>query len=327
MKICYISTQWASNIGNAFYDLGLIELIKDLNDVDLYLSADVPGNLSDNIKNQFPLISKLDSDIYIISGPAFNFQIEKLYKNIFESISNKGGKIAFISVGASKYSKEETHFVSEFLNKYSLACVSTRDNKTYELYNNKLNCEVYDGVCTSMFIPNNIVPTVIDFEYYVYNFRPRYEPNITIAKEGVIEIKKTLLKRRSNYLNGKRVIRTATVSFPTKIPKLSSFSLFDPFYYLYRKYDYHSDLPYGYLSIYRSADTVFSDRVHTCASTLALGGKAMFIKTHKYSMDNRSSLFSRWGVNDIFIKPVYLSIEKKEEERILLIKFLSQFLN
>ena len=87
MKICYISTQWASNIGNAFYDLGLIELIKDLNDVDFYLSADVPGNLSDNIKDHFPLISKLDSDIYIISGPAFNFQIEKLYKNIFESIS------------------------------------------------------------------------------------------------------------------------------------------------------------------------------------------------------------------------------------------------
>ena len=54
MKICYISTQWASNIGNAFYDLGLIELIKDLNDVDFYLSADVPGNLSDNIKDHFP---------------------------------------------------------------------------------------------------------------------------------------------------------------------------------------------------------------------------------------------------------------------------------
>jgi len=85
---------------------------------------------------------------------------------------------------------------------------------------------------------------------------------------------------------------------------------------------YYSDLPYGYLSILKSAKKVFSDRVHTCAATLILGGEAMYIKGSKRSSDGRKSIFSRIGLDDIFERPVKLDFNFIKEEKNKMEQFL-----
>lgn len=78
---------------------------------------------------------------------------------------------------------------------------------------------------------------------------------------------------------------------------------------------YHSDLPFGYLSLIKSAKYIFSDRVHTCAAGLILGNQCMYIKGQKRSRDGRSNLFFRLGVDDIFDRPTTLNMAYIESEK------------
>ena len=82
---------------------------------------------------------------------------------------------------------------------------------------------------------------------------------------------------------------------------------------------YYSDLPYGYLSILRSAKYVFSDRVHTCAAGLIFGSKCMYIKGGSRSKDGRNSLFHRLGLEGIYTEPVSLDFDyiKTEKENMV----------
>ena len=79
---------------------------------------------------------------------------------------------------------------------------------------------------------------------------------------------------------------------------------------------YYSDLPYGYLSILKSANLIFSDRVHTCAAGLILGSSCMYIKGQKRSKDGRNNIFLRLGLPEIYDKPVLLNMPYIESEKI-----------
>ncbi len=319
MKIGYIGGFWATNIGNSFYNLGALHLLKKVFGEDnIFFVPDPPQWFWSKVKNDYKLIEKLDLDMFVISGPCLNSSLIKVYKPLFEVLKNNNKKLAFISTGASTYTTEEAEEVSAFLNNYSVEFLMTRDSTTYDLYKERVNTKVFDGICTSMFLNDAVnVPKVND-EYIVSNFAYFKEPEITYDGEWIAKHK--TLPFFQNKINGYKVVRTNNAFLIPRIPKLhEGYMLFK------RDNTYYSDLPYGYLSILKSAKLVFSDRVHTCAATLIFAGEAMYIKGSRRSADGRNNLFTRIGVDTIFSKPTKLNFSFIDQEKDKMLTFLESY--
>jgi hypothetical protein len=312
MKIGYIGGFWATNIGNSFYNLGAEYLLKEVYGQENVHFIPDPPQWMWNVTNNYDFISNVDVDLVFISGPCLNYNLSKVYKKIFDNFKKNNIKIAFISVGVSAYTEEESKFVKNFLDNYDIEFMMTRDEETYEFYkDSKFN--VYNGLCTSMFLNDavNVIPVRNSNKYNIFNFTKSREPLIKKADEKYI-IKKRKFLTFQKELEGIKIIRTNNTMF-CRLKTL----LFD------RDNIYYSDLPYGYISILKHANLVFSDRVHTCAATLIMGGEAMYIKGSKRSHDGRNNLFKRIKADTIYEKPTsldfnYINNEKEKMKQFLL---------
>lgn len=314
VKIGYIGGFWASNIGNSFYNLGALSLLKSaFVDDEIFFIPDPPGWMW-KVQNNYDFISKIDVDMAIISGPCLNYRLKDIYERTFNEFKKNNVKIAFISSGASEYTVEEAKFVQNFLSNYSIEFIMTRDEETYNLHKDG-DIPVYNGICTSMFLNDAIkpIPVVNSDDYYVYNFSYFHEPYIKLHGDTV-EVEKKKLFKYQYSLNGINIIRTNNAYF-CRFKQL----IFN------RREMYYSDLPYGYISILGNAKTVFSDRVHSCAATLIMGGKAMYIKGSKRSSDGRNKLFSRLKLNDIYGKPVQLDFQYVNNEKMKVVSYLKTY--
>jgi len=310
MNIGYIGGFWATNIGNSFYNIGMMKLLKSVSDENsVHFIPDPPQVNWAGLTGDYSIISKLNIDLYIISGPILGYELERIYSNIFDQIKQKGGKIAFISAGAVEYSQAEADSVASFLNQYDVPFVFTRDSQTYDLYKDKLNTHVYDGLCTSMFLKDAVIPPDIDDEYVVTNFPYWHEPVLTNLDKKWI-VKKSIFLPRQDQILGMPVVRLQSEGI---IPNIRFFKT-EKFLYT-RNNMYYSDLPNGYLSILKSAKIIFSDRVHTCAAGLILGSSCMYIKGQRRSKDGRNNIFLRLGLHDIFERPVALDMSYIESEK------------
>ena len=160
----------------------------------------------------------------------------------------------------------------------------------------------------------NTIPLADSRNYIIFNFAKYSEPLIERFKNNYL-VKWRYFRKFQSSLDGLKIIRTNNTSF-TRFKKF----LFD------RENIYYSDLPYGYISILKNANLVFSDRVHTCACALIMGTKAMYIKSSKRAQDGRSNLFNRINAQSIFDQPTSLNFEfindeKKKMERFLIDHF------
>lgn len=321
MNVGYIGGFWSTNIGNSFYNIGMLWLLRDvLGEKNVHFIPDPPQVNWPRLKSDYSLIDKLEIDLYIISGPIFGYGIAQIYSNIFDRITRKGGKIGFVSVGAVDYTEDEANFVATFLSKYNVSFIFTRDNETYNLYKNKLEAYVYDGLCTSMFLNDAITPPKVKEDYVVMNFPYWYEPVIkNIDGQWLVE-KRPILSRQNEIL-GYPIVRLQSAGI------IPNFRLLKTDKFLYTRNNmYYSDLPYGYLSIIKSAKYIFSDRVHTCAAGLILGNRCMYIKGQRRSKDGRNNIFLRLGLADIFHKPVALDMLYIESEKTKMKSSLTQAL-
>ncbi|MCT4616230.1 MAG: polysaccharide pyruvyl transferase family protein [Marinifilaceae bacterium] len=315
MKIGYIGGYWVTNIGNSFYDIGIMHLLKEIVGEDKVFMVPDLASLFWNVKNNYEPIVDLDLDLILFGGPVlgkFLFPYEQILKKI-----NPKVKIGFISAGCSDYTEEEKLKVLDFLKCYMdrISFICTRDSKTYNLYKDS-NFPVFDGVCGSMFLNDAVSVPKLNKDYFVFNFSYRTEPYIDIKSNNIELRKKSLFTKFQTSLQGFEIVRTNHFLF-TWIK-----------YFLFNRPNiYYSDIPYGYFSIYKNAKTVFSDRVHTCAATLILGNKAMYIKGTKRSHDGRNNLFKRIGVSEIYDKPVALNFEYINKEKEKMVNFLKVQLN
>lgn len=322
MKIGYIGGFWATNIGNSFYNLGALHLLKKVFGEDnVYFIPDPPQEYWSKVKNDYKWIQNLDLDLFIVTGPSLNKWHIDVFKPIFDVLKSRNKKIAYLSVGASAYTEEEASLVSDFLNNYTVEFIMTRDEVTYNLYKDKVDIKIFNGICTSMFLNDAVnVPNIKD-DYIVSNFTYFKEPKIEYKNNKWI-YNHTFLPSFQNEINNFKVVRPNNSFFIPSFPKLHKGGLV-----FNRDNVYYSDLPYGYLSILKSAKKIFSDRVHTCAATLILGGEAMYIKGSKRSADGRNNLFSRIGLNDIFNKPVKLDFNLINNEKEKMEAFLNEYKN
>ncbi|OMP31785.1 hypothetical protein [Mangrovimonas sp. DI 80] len=322
MKIAYIGGSWSSNIGNAFYNLGTGALFKQIAGIEAYFVPDPPQWKADT-KNDFDFIAHLDVDLVLLTGPCLNLRLDKIFGATFKALKARRVKIGFLSAGMSLYDEGEAKHVAAFLNEIQPSFIFTRDTQVINFLKPKMKDAIfYDGLCASMFLNDAVtLPSLINkAHYYVYNFDKSNEPQL-YYNNGDITIttpKKSIFKSSTpldETFNGLPIIRTNNNEIDLGYEELYK-----------RKDTYHSDLPYGYLSLLKDAKTVFSERVHTCAATLILGGTAQYIPKSTRSFEKRSNIFERIGLSDIFNKPVSLDFNYLNKEKENMVKALKEVL-
>ena len=58
MKVAYVGGSWSSNIGNAFYNLGMDAFLRSIPGLDVYFVPD-PPQWKENVKGDFDLIGQV----------------------------------------------------------------------------------------------------------------------------------------------------------------------------------------------------------------------------------------------------------------------------
>ncbi|MBI2706459.1 MAG: hypothetical protein HYX32_14395 [Actinobacteria bacterium] len=333
MRIAYVGGFWATNIGNAFYNLGALHALRAADPSNqVFLIPDL-ASWHWNSENAYDVVTDVDVDLWVFSGPFFCGHIER-FVPVFNRIRGRGGRFGFVSVGASSYLPDEWALVRGVLDSFgdTLAFVSTRDAETFGMAR-ELSCPVHDGICTSMFLDEAVsVPYLDRPPYIVLNFNAKHEPIVRWTDERF----EVTARQRSTQKRGRvaRALGRPEAGAAGAHPYPRSVGPYDvlrtrseelrhnPATLFDRPNVHYSDVPYGYLSIYRSAEVVFSDRVHTCASTLILGGTAQYVTTTTRSRDGRRKLLERVGAAHVFSAPGRLDRTAVEGEKLAMTAFL-----
>jgi hypothetical protein len=330
VRIAYVGGFWATNVGNAFYNLGVVNaLTRAVPESDVYFLPDLASTYWET-GSAYDVVEDVDVDLWVFSGPAFSDHLLG-QRDLCRAIEERGKRFAFVSVGAWRYTAEEWAAVEEVLTerREALAFVCTRDRRTYELAR-ELPCPVHDGLCGSMFLDDAVaVPPLARAPYVVLNFATRNEPVIelrdgafTIEPRSAAEPRRRTLRRRGDRTDAPTwpvrigpydVVRTRSEPFSRRAD-----TVFD------RPNLHYSDMPHGYLAIYKSAEVVFTDRVHTCAATLILGGTARYVSTTDRSRDGRYELLRRIGADAALERPTQLDRSLISAEKEAMLRFLRE---
>ena len=211
----------------------------------------------------------------------------------------------------SIYDSGEAVQVKRFLDQYPPKFIFTRDDHTATILKTAGITNVHEGICMSFYLNEGPQFPKLDIdEYIVLNF-DEDEPLVFGDEYSGFSTEKRTWRNRKTFpekINGIKVVRTRNDSITAGAKYIYS-----------RNNSYHSDLPFGYLTILKNAKYVLSERVHSCAATIVLGGSAQYIPHSTRSLEKRVSLFEKIGLNDITSKlcnvnPIVLEQEKYKLE-------------
>lgn len=324
INVLYVGGYWSTNIGNAFYDLGIKELISSLDkEINFHIVSDLQKYAWTRYNSKKAMSFNLceyygNIDYLIMSGPMLYADYMNDWKDTLLQVMKEGTKVIFLSVGGSRYTEEEICRVREILRELHLYALFSRDRETYESYKDLFEYS-YDGICCGFFIPEYFKPWKLEINpYVVFDFESYDEPVFVESEEGfefldsnwklkneLKPIHKFWSKFKEypeNAFNGLNILRTKNTCFMPQTKKY------------YGRNIYLSNIATDYLNIYANAEAVFSDRVHACVGTLAQGVPAMF-----FGSTRRANLFNRIGVgegrNDVFHRPVRINVSEMDMER------------
>lgn len=335
MHVAYAGGFWSTNMGNSFFDLGCLHVLKKiLPEAQVSFISEQPGNFwgvkPQNNEKAIDYIGSIEADYLVIAGPALGRGYITLWEESLKRLTARGCKIVFISAGCIEYNAEEAQIVRAFLKKYPHHALFTRDRYTYETFGDCFEIS-YDGICCAFFSNEYFEPYGLAVDpYVIYNFEkafePRFEKNPGANTPNRLEFdgiqwgygpfrKKSLLQRiyyPENYeksVGPYKILRTMHAPQPS----LKGIGLYKgPDMYL-------SDVPYDYLNLYANARAVFSDRVHTCVAALCFGSEAML-----FSDTPRAKIFEQVGASEITTRLVKLDLAYLESKKTALLENLKQ---
>ncbi len=265
MNILYYDNCWFTNVGEAFVDIGAIEIIKKL-----YPTAKI--STISNMSNYYVLEKEEKNFFKKKNTTSFPFQINMIPEvwnydmlilagmfmsethlngkvSEFVRLSkNKGAQIAFIGLG------EEPIISEKVINDYrGYLCdikpkfITTRDKKTFSHLQNIEGVEnLICGIDAAFWVKNAFDPRGFSrMKYDVVSFNRSSEPDIF-----------------ENW--DKPIIRPWHMQWASREMYFS-------------KETFVSDIPYDYISIYANSDEVYTDLVHASIISLQYGKKVRFI--------------------------------------------------
>lgn len=318
LRVAILGGSWSSNVGNAFYNLGAEWLLQQIAS-DVQFIPESP-RWKEQCQGDFDFIGHLDCDLVLLVGPCLNLKLSDVYTESFQRLYDRGIKVGYLSVGMSIYDDGEADAVRRFFEQFPPAFIATRDDLTHEYFKSRVSCPTYSGLCTSLFLNDAYQPIDLARDpYVVFNFDSD-EPALRIEADGTASIiaeEKSLFGRRKHepptHVHGQEIVRTCNLSID------------DGYRQIYQRPNtYHSDLPWGYCSVLKNAQRVYSERVHTCAATLIYGSEAQFLAKSERSFEKRSLLFEQIGLRDIFSRPVRIDFDVLNPLKEKLTRFLRE---
>ena len=349
-KAAYCTGFWCTNIGNAFFSLGVEYVLKQvLGDRNVSVVSDFQtyttgyGKRLYPDKNQLEFISSLDADYVVLAGPVLSKYFLDLWEDILIKLEQRGVRYVLLSAGMMKMTEASLAQCRAFFEKHPPYALVSRDRRTYDAFHSYA-AHAYDGICFSFFAPDYYSPCGMEKEFITLNFDKISEPLIWADEEAgqdcfefegkQYHVKHTSpvtriavktdrasdalvyaasafpQKKREDVVGGREIIRTDHRFHPHYRRKIYS-----------QANSFCSDLPYGYLNIYANSRLTLSDRVHACAVTMAFGHPAML-----FSETTRDGLLERVGAGEISRHPVSLDMGKLEEEKKKMIEWLAETL-
>jgi len=333
--ICYYSSSWFENIGNAFIDIGsMLSLSKALDEnINEYRSIQtsmfpclnysystslkIPFRLFwrlygeklsltflereiNNLKSctNFNLATHIKPDVIVISGCVLTTFYFRVFGNILKRLKNKGAKFIFYGCGGNTYSNAEIENVSKWLDALQPYAIITRENLAYKNYKSFAE-KSFDGIDCGFFVGELPLKGIeIDLSPYIV---------LTFDKFKNKKLEKKIFKnfsRNYNIVKASHVPHAEKTIFP--VPKK------DPQITLV------SENPYDYLILYANAEKVYSDRIHACVVALAYG-----VPCRLYSNSPRVAIFSKIAEN---ISRDVVQSKNLDKHKTKQLKFLSEVL-
>ena len=182
--VAYCTGFWCTNIGNAFFSLGVEYVLKKIlgedrvtivSDFQTYTTS--YGRRLYPDKNQLEYISSLDIDYVVLAGPVISKYFLLLWEEILLKLEKRGIRYIILSAGMMKMTDETLSECKNFFKKHPPYIFVSREHATFNVFGQFADF-AYDGICFSFFAPNYYIPTKINESYFTLNFDKIKEPKI-----------------------------------------------------------------------------------------------------------------------------------------------------
>lgn len=273
MYIANSNNCWFTNVGEAFIDIGVKNIIHNLkekhNDIQYgtispmtkYYIGDICGDNSPAFNNTINICDWFMPDLLIMPGMYLTSEMVNNLNGMGErdtavNIKKKGGKVAFLGAGGYKYDEEERRNVIKFMDEIQPAFVITRDKKTYDMYKDYVECK--RGLDCAFWVNDSFNPKNMTCNKYVVSTFNRSDEPYEVQ-------------------NLDNLIHPWHMQYHLNIKKTK---------FLSKQNIMVSDSPYEYLTLYANADKVYTDLVHATIPSLVYGTPVKY-----YRIDNRRDAF------------------------------------
>ena len=350
MRVAYCTGFWCTNIGNAFFSMGVEYVLKKiLGDENVTIVSDYQtyttgyGKRLYPARNQLEYLTKLEVDYIVLSGPILSKYFLTLWKDILIELERRGTRLIVLSAGMMKMTEDALAECKDYFAQHPPYIFCSRERKTFETFG-KYADHAYDGICFAFFAPDYYRPAPVTENYITMNFDKIQEPKVWVddsREPGTFEFDGQQWHVKHEGFLTKAAMKTDRFSDaliyaasilpqkkrPDRIEDYAVFRTDHRFHPPYRKKIYSqgnsfcADLPYGYLELYANSTLTLSDRVHACAVTMAFGNAAML-----FSETNRVGLLERVGAGEISEHPVSIDISFLNDEKRKMISWLIEVL-
>jgi hypothetical protein len=348
-RIAHILGGWSPNIGNAFFQLGGLHVLKKVMPDARYIYIhEQPGYPSywnpkgGNPRNAFDMTEIIDVDYLVLMGPMFRPEIMDIWGKSLENLKKRNVKLILLGVAAMDYSPSMVSQYEEFLRRFPPYLMTTRDSDTFNLLG-KYADNALDGIDFAFFMPD-IYPLFgfnLQDPYIALSFDKIPEPRISIITNGSNSSKRatefefngdtwcvepngfrTKLARRSRVsmmLEG-MLFPGNQIKSVGPYPIIRSDHRYSPIFPR-KTFRYPSvivnDVPFPYFELYGNAELTMTDRLHAAVISLVYGKHAML-----FSNSPRLRLLERVGIEGIDKRPACLDLEKINIEKQKIMEFL-----
>ncbi len=309
MKVGVFDSSW-SNMGNAFFEMGLLAFLKKNFKGHEYFTLDDPAPprtpRKDSLqKNVFHIAAKQDVDIYVFTGPILKRLIlpEFDYRSLIRQLKANGKEYAILSASASEMSKEQIKVCASFLNECPPLCFATRDEETYNKFKPFVSF-CHNGICCAFLIPfiDSVAMVKKKRPYFISSFYKRPEPYFSCADGESLSVESLQIHSRkpilpiglgiSRHFERFRKDYLATLASHDIVRVHQGFNPHTTWFNYGQPNSFVSYNPLCYLAVYKGCDFVVSDRVHSCAAALAYGHPARLL-----GENDRIGIFARMGIH------------------------------
>lgn len=285
-----------TNIGNAFIDLGALELATPYN-CNIYseMSPFLFGMPSDpHRKNYLNTMMDHKPKCAFFSGMVMCEDFYKDQEAHLEILRENNIPIVFNGVGGLEYSNDEISKFREFIKSQNFAGFISRDDTAYDAYHDLFPISVR-GIDCAFFLPdrrefNHLLS--LPKKYTVFNIETCASVDCNIPE--YIECQND----GSSAYAINQVIEIGMTPHP------------DVEHYKSQPRTVMSSLPDEYIYLYGQSKCTFTTRVHSTIATLAFGGKA-----HMMLDCPRNQIFKTVGAEDVVRKPTVCNKSRLEERK------------